>query len=220
VSVVETIHGGYIARRRARVIADHFASLAPPNASVLDVGCGDGEIASLVGRHRPDLRITGVDVLVREDTQVPVKWFDGRALPVPDNSFDVVSFIDVLHHCDRPMELLSEASRVARHAIIIKDHFLQGFAAERTLRFMDGVGNRRHGVALPYNYWRPEQWASAFLALGLTVEHRIDRLGLYPWLLSALFGRGLHFMAQLSVPTARETAAGDVQELLEYAGIS
>jgi SAM-dependent methyltransferase len=182
------------------VIAARLAKLVPREASVLDIGCGDGEIAWLLQERRPDVTLRGVDVLVRERTQVPVEKFDGRTLPFADGSFDAVTFVDVLHHCERPVALLAEARRVARRAIVIKDHMLRGFGAQRTLRFMDGVGNRRYGVVLPYNYLRPGEWADAFASLELTVEQMDERLGLYPWPFSLAFDRRLHFMARL-VPT-------------------
>jgi SAM-dependent methyltransferase len=190
----------------------------PQHANVLDVGCGDGEIACLLKQQRPDLSVTGVDVLVRPDTRVPVEPFDGRTLPFADDSFDVVLFVDVLHHCDWPLELLQEARRVARQSIVIKDHSLEGFAAGRTLRFMDGVGNRRHGVALPYNYWRPDQWNAAFAELGLMVELQLRQLHLYPWPLSLAFDRRLHFLARLRAPAKAD--ASQSQDLLAAAGIS
>jgi SAM-dependent methyltransferase len=218
VKLIETVHGSYVAGRRARVIAACLAEVVPAHATVLDVGCGDGEIAWLLNQLRPDLKLTGVDVLVREQTRVPVTPFDGRTLPLADDSFDVLTFVDVLHHCECPLGLLAEARRVARQAIVIKDHSLQGALAERTLRFMDGVGNRRYGVALPYNYLRPDEWTAAFDELGLTVDRRIDRLGLYPWPLSLAFDRRLHFLARLAVPA--KAAVREAHELLLGARIS
>ncbi len=197
-NLVEHVHGRYVASRRARVIAARLANLVPTGASVLDVGCGDGEIASLLQQRRRDVTVRGVDVLVRAGTRVPVEEFDGRKLPFADGAFDAVTFVDVLHHCQWPVELLAEARRVARRAIIVKDHALQGFGAERTLQFMDGVGNRRYGVALPYNYFRPDQWSDAFTLLGLVVEQIDDQLGLYPWPLTLAFDRRLHFVARLA----------------------
>jgi SAM-dependent methyltransferase len=198
VNPIEQVHCRYVASRRARVIAARLAKLVPAGASVLDVGCGDGEIASLLQCLRPDVIVRGVDVLVREHTRVPVEEFDGCTLPFADGAFDAVTFVDVLHHCEWPVELLAEARRVARRSIIIKDHLLQGLGAQRTLRFMDGVGNRRYGVVLPYNYLRPDQWAGAFAQLGLTVEQMEERLGLYPWPFSLAFDRRLHFIARLA----------------------
>ncbi len=201
-SWLETIHERHVIGRRAQVLAQHLQDLVPRAASVLDVGCGDGQIAALLAANRPDVDVRGVDVLVRPTTQIPVEAFDGRHLPFPDQAFDVVTFVDVLHHCDWAVDLLREASRVARQAIVIKDHSLQGFAAGRTLRLMDWVGNHRHGVALPYNYWRPEEWKSTFASLALNVETLRTRLNLYQWPANWVFERSLHFVARLAVSHA------------------
>ena len=181
------------------MLADHLARLLPQESSVLDVGCGDGKLAALMIQKRPDVRIEGVDVLVRPDTAIPLSHFDGQSLPFGDRAFDVVMFVDVLHHTDDPMILLREAARVAKQAVVIKDHTRDGFLAGPTLRFMDHVGNARHGVALPYNYWPLAKWKAAWETLGLRRETWIDRLGLYPWWANQVFGRRLHFVTKLMV---------------------
>ncbi|MEM8865786.1 MAG: methyltransferase domain-containing protein [Planctomycetota bacterium] len=196
---VEVVHQRHVAGRRVRVLSEHLAEAIPADSTVLDVGCGDGEIAWTVGKLRPDLDIRGVDVLVRPGTRIPVEPYDGATLPYADNSYDVVTLVDVLHHCDQPVETLREATRVARRAVVIKDHLRQGFAGRQTLRFMDWVGNHRYGVALPYNYLSPAEWQSAFAEVGATVEWRRDRLGLYPAPFSLLFDRRLHFVARLGL---------------------
>ncbi|MCG8584022.1 MAG: class I SAM-dependent methyltransferase, partial [Pirellulales bacterium] len=198
-SVIDRAHGSLVHSRRVRVLAEKIADILPQDASVLDVGCGDGLLARKIIESRPDIDIRGVDVLVREDTAIPVKAFDGTQIPHGDRSFDVVMFVDVLHHTEDPMVLLQEARRVARRAIVIKDHTLDGFMAGPTLRFMDRVGNARHGVALPYNYWPKQRWLNAFDELGLNIELWIDRLGLYPWPGGAIFERSLHYLTRLSV---------------------
>jgi hypothetical protein len=86
-------------------------------------------------------------------------------------------FVDVLHHTDDPRVLLRGA-RVARRNILIKDHTRNGLFAGPTLRFMDGVGNARFGVALPYNYWTRQQWQDAFRDLDVEVEVWQSRHGL------------------------------------------
>jgi SAM-dependent methyltransferase len=198
-NLIEKIHGQCVFQRRVMVIAGHLAALLPRNASVLDVGCGDGSLAKLIQDHRPDVRIRGIDVLVRPQTAIPVESFDGTHIPVADGSYDVVMFVDVLHHTDDPLVLLREARRVTRQSILLKDHTRNGFLAGPTLRFMDGVGNARYGVALPYNYWPREQWQAAFRELDLKVETWQQKLGLYPAWADWLFGRSLHFVARVDV---------------------
>jgi len=197
-SIVGTVHANLVFGRRVRILADQLASLLPKNATVLDVGCGDGTLDSLILRSRPDLVINGIDVLVRPHTLIPVVPFDGNTIPYPNQAFDVVMFVDVLHHTDDPTVLLREAKRVARQAIVLKDHTKDGVLAGPTLRFMDWVGNRHHGVVLPYNYWTHDQWERALIDLGLSISAWNANVGLYPWPASHVFDRALHFVAKLT----------------------
>ena len=129
---------------------------------------------------------------------------DGEKIPFDDRSFDVVMFVDVLHHTQDPMVLLREAARVSRVSILLKDHNDNGVFSNTTLRMMDWVGNSPHGVALPYNYWKRRAWDAAFAEVGVEPKVKIEKLGLYPALIDKVCGRQLHFIASLSVPAASE----------------
>ena len=198
-AVLDQLHGKIVHTRRVRVLAERLAPLFPRDATVLDVGCGDGLLAKLVGQLRPDLKLEGIDVLVREGTHVPVRAFDGRHIEAADRSYDAVMFVDVLHHTDDPKVLFAEAVRVARQCVVIKDHTRDGLLAGPTLRFMDWVGNAHHGVALPYNYQSREQWRAMAKELGLTIAAWEDRLGLYPWWARWVFERKLHVIVRVDV---------------------
>jgi SAM-dependent methyltransferase len=202
-------HGKLVHSRRVRVLAKHLSALIPRHHTVLDVGCGDGLIDSLILGERADLRITGVDVMVRPAAHILVTAFDGRTLPADDHSVDTVLFCDVLHHTVAPVALLKEAARVARHSIVIKDHVVRGFLARPTLRFMDFVGNVPHGVVLPYNYLTQDEWSAAFQACGLAPVEVRHRLEIYPSPFDLLFGRGLHFVGRLE-PVRRENRPHDL----------
>jgi ubiquinone/menaquinone biosynthesis C-methylase UbiE len=115
-----------VSGRRINVLSRNIAELLPDTVSQgLDIGCGDGAISNLLMSFKPELKISGVDVLVREKTFVPVTRFDGIKLPFDDKSFDFCMLIDVLHHTDFQMELLKESFRVASKFVIIKDHYCQ-----------------------------------------------------------------------------------------------
>ena len=191
------LHGRLVFDRRTRILSERLADLMPPDAKVLDVGCGNGLIAHLIGRRRPDVSITGLDVIVRPETHIPVVSFDGQHIPFDADNFDVVMFVDVLHHTNDPEILLREARRVARQAVVLKDHTRNGFLAGPTLRLMDWVGNAPHGIALPYNYWPERRWRDAFDRIGLTPGVWLNRLDLYPVPANWLFDRCLHFIARL-----------------------
>ena len=196
-NIFEQMHETKVFGRRIRVLSGHMAGLIPVDASVLDVGCGSGDIARLIMKSRSDVKISGIDVLVREDTAIPVKGYDGHTFPHEDNSFDVVMFVDVLHHTQNTEELLSEARRVSRKYVILKDHTLEGLFSQSRLKFMDWVGNRRFGVNLTYNYHTKQQWFKAFDDSGLAVETWKTKLGLYPWPVSMVFGASLHCITRL-----------------------
>jgi SAM-dependent methyltransferase len=189
------LHEKLVFGRRVRVLAQHLAALISPGAKVLDVGCGDGTLDQLILRQLPRVSIEGIDVLVRPTAKIPVRPFDGVRVPYPDASFDVVMFVDVLHHTGDPLLLLQEAQRVGK-IILIKDHFRKGFLAGPTLRFMDWVGNAHHGVVLPYNYWSEKQWDDAFRVVGLNQVEKMVSLGLYPAPASWIFERRLHFIGR------------------------
>ena len=199
-TLVGQMHDGLVRGRRVRVLASLAARLVPHGARVLDVGTGDGQIAAALAASRPDVAIEGLDVLIRPDTAIPVTRFDGRTIPRPAASVDVVTLFDVLHHADDPGALLAEAARVARGCVIVKDHVAGGRLSRAILTLMDEVGNRRHGVALPHHYLTAKQWSDLIERLRLTpASWEVGGLGLYPWPASAVFGRRLHLLARLDV---------------------
>jgi SAM-dependent methyltransferase len=174
-----------------------LAPQIPHGASVLDIGCGDGMIASLIAHLRPDISIQGVEFVVRQRCEIACCPFDGVNLPFPARSFDVCMFVDVLHHTGNVNVILCEAARVTRNFVLIKDHLNDQFLANATLRFMDWVGNRPHGVPLPYNYGRRRQWSEHFSACGLEEVNWTTQVPIYPAPVSLIFGRELHFISLL-----------------------
>jgi len=188
------LHRRFVSRRRDRALARAAARLLPAEGLTgLDVGCGTGLVACLT----PGAQFEGCDVLVRPQTYIPVTEFNGRTLPYPDDSFDFAMFVDVLHHVDDPLGLLLEARRVSRRFVLIKDHYCENLWNHLVLRFMDWVGNRAHGVSLPYRYLGRARWRRLFQEAGLVPAALDERLGLYPRPFSWLFESGLHFMVRL-----------------------
>jgi SAM-dependent methyltransferase len=207
---LDRYHASRVHTRRVRVLAETAARLLPPGLSVLDVGCGDGLLAATLAGLRPDLAITGVEVAPRAGCHIPVTAFDGRTLPFADGSFGATLIVDVLHHTTDPGVLFREAVRVARTAVLLKDHLREGWGAQATLRFMDEVGNRRHGIPLPFNYLSRAEWDRLFAASHMTVAATDPLRPLYPFPASLVFGRGLHFFARLhkaGTPEARPPQA-------------
>ena len=198
--VLDTLHGRLVHGRRVEVLSRHLAELMPEGARVLDVGCGDGLITSLVGGRRPDVDVSGIDIATRSETHVPVREFDGLHIPAGDGEVDVVMLVDVLHHAEDPHALLAEAVRAAGRAVVLKDVMTLGPGSDATLRFMDWVGNARHGVPLPYRFWSQDDWRRAFAELGVDVDAERRRIGLYPPPFNLVFERRMHFIVRILPP--------------------
>jgi SAM-dependent methyltransferase len=190
-------HHAFVFQRRTRVLAEILAKHIPQGTSVLDIGCGDGSIGSLIAQLRPDITIQGVEFLVRPECKIECRAFDGASLPFPDGAFDVCVFVDVLHHTQDPAILLREAARVSRSLVLLKDHLDENIVDDLTLRLMDWVGNRPHGVTLTYNYQSRKQWLEYFSSCGLAETVWTTHVPLYPPPVSLVAGRSLHFVTLL-----------------------
>jgi ubiquinone/menaquinone biosynthesis C-methylase UbiE len=196
------LHTGLVARRRTRTLARLLALELEPAASVLDVGCGDGTIATLIADQRPDLKIEGLEVAARPRCSIEYQLFDGTKIPHASNSYDVWMFVDVLHHTDDPRPVLTEAARVSRRYILIKEHLSENVLDFWTLKLMDWMGNRPHGVAMTYNYKSRAEWKDIFASCGLHVSDWNENVRIHAFPLNLLFGRGLHVITLLEkIPT-------------------
>ena len=192
---IEKLHERFVRSRRVRILNKTLSGLLPDGeSSLLDIGCGDGAVAALLMETKPKIQVSGIDILVRHQTLIPVRPFDGRSIPFESGAFDFSMLVDVLHHSEDPLRLLREAVRVSRTGVLIKDHLLQGILARQTLKFMDDTHNRRFGVSLPYHYWTPVEWDAAFRDLGIEKAFYENRLQLYPAWADWIFGRKLHFL--------------------------
>ncbi len=196
-TIIKKLHTRFVFQRRTEVLSKWIAELLPNKGVVLDVGCGDGTIDRMILDQKSGLTITGLDIIKRQETKIPVTVFDGQTIPYPDNSFDSVLFIDIFHHMHDPFVLLREAVRVSKKNVVIKDHYVKTVFDRLLIRCMDWVGNRPYGIPLAYNYWHPKKWDDAWDTTGLKVRHKITKLNLYPFPFTLLFDRYYNFIVQL-----------------------
>ena len=187
------LHRFIIMNRRVDKLASYIINILPKDiVNILDVGCGTGEIANAVMIKNSDLSVSGVDIKIRPKTLIAVTEYDGYILPFDDNAFDVVMLIDVLHHCDNPISILQECARVSKNWILIKDHVSNCWIDNVTLRFMDWIGNRSHGINLTYNYLSLSDWSLALTKASLNKISENMQLNIYPKPFNFVFGRDLH----------------------------
>jgi ubiquinone/menaquinone biosynthesis C-methylase UbiE len=84
--------------------------------SLLDAGCGDGEVARLLRTRVRD--VTAIDVEPsanwRDEPGLVFRTADAEQLPFAEGSFDGVHSKDSLHHMDSPERALFEYRRVLK----------------------------------------------------------------------------------------------------------
>ena len=109
-----------------RRMREHYLGqiVFPPQARVLEVGCGTGPVARALAAWPGVAEVTGVDpspVLLAKARQLSADWpqvnfqvGDARALPLPDAAFDVVVFHTTLCHIVEPHFALTEVFRVLK----------------------------------------------------------------------------------------------------------
>jgi len=192
--LLSKLHHRYVHLRRVEVLADELARLVPPGSRVLDVGCGDGTIDKAVMARSKGTTYEGIDVMARPTCAIPFSTYDGVSIPHGDQSFDVVQFIDVLHHTNNIEDVFAEAVRVSKRYIILKDHSFSNRFEYEVIKWMDWVGNAPHGVRLPYNFKDLAYWRELAAHNGLDVRQFNSRVDLYPSPFNRLFGRdGMDF---------------------------
>ena len=96
----------------------------PPEARVLEVGCGTGAVSRALAGRPGIADVVGVDpspILLERArdlaaglSNLSFQEADGRALPFADGAFDTVVFHTTLCHVPDPERALAEAQRVLR----------------------------------------------------------------------------------------------------------
>ncbi len=101
---------GYVTIRR---FADHAEPLMPSSGTVLDLGCGPGEITCEMARRHPSLSFLGLDHSAQAArraaanasrlglTNVRFEVGDAGRLPAGDR-YGLVTMFDAFHHLERP----------------------------------------------------------------------------------------------------------------------
>jgi SAM-dependent methyltransferase len=199
-SLLQYHHRGSRLPQGQRVTASMASHLTDVD-SLLDIGCGDGKNTARLADLCGATKIAGVDVVIRKETFIDVSAYDGKNVPFPDASFDAVTLVDVLHHCEDPQRTLDEAVRIARKVVVIKDHLAYGRVTRRLLHLMDLVGNAKDGIPSPGTYFDLRQWVQMIDIAGARLV-RIDwplKTHDFPWSLAGW--PVLQFTAKL-VPVA------------------
>lgn len=182
--------------KRLTVLGQLIGEELPSGSSLLDVGCGGGQLGGYLRDHY-SIEASGAEVKPRGECSIPVTEMSGISLPFDDDSFDYVSVADVLHHEWNEDLLLLECKRVARKGVIVKDHQLEGALAIARISLIDWLANIGYGVECLYRYRTADGWHKLFTRCGLEIVAEKRCIALYPFGLNWVFGNKLQYFVVL-----------------------
>ncbi len=144
---------------RSRIIIKAIRPFVRPGDTVLDVGCGNCVVSAELQRQLR-CRLTGTDILEYCKADVAfMPMSSPTRLDLPNASYDVCLFNDVLHHMplDQQVALLREALRVGGKVLVFEVR--PGLLASA----VDKAANMLHNICMPTpcTFRTPQQWAEA-----------------------------------------------------------
>lgn len=158
----------YMAAPRHRVATILNLLAQSPPESLIDLGCGNGQLLDEIAKRFPRVTLTGVDLSqnqIDENRQRKpgVKWFAAdlqtSVEPRVHETFDVVVASEIIEHLDEPEALLRNAALMSRHGGMLILTTQSGVIRETERR----VGHARHfdaatlDVMLRANSWIPRR---------------------------------------------------------------
>ena len=147
---------------RIRLLLQAHAGEIERGSKVLDIGCGNGLISRAIAKTY-SCDIHGADIENHLEHDVPFHAIvDGR-IDVPDQSFDVALFTDVLHHIekDRQAGAIREGLRVSRKVLIFEQHpTITAKVLDVVMIYALYAGN----MPLPLSHRGPDDWAQLIAA--------------------------------------------------------
>lgn len=108
--------GGIISGPQLDDKKDFIAKNAGFNNRILDIGCGNGYVSSILISQNEviGLDLSRLALMQAKMVGLNTVLSDLTILPFKDRSFDVVLALDILEHLFDPVSLLKEANRVLR----------------------------------------------------------------------------------------------------------
>lgn len=162
-----------LTRQRSITFAQYLAPLIPDGSSVLDFGCGNMYTAIQLLGHRPNISITGLDIIrdqnlsddILADKRMQFVQSLSEILPFDDNHFDGVIALATLHHTPDPEYFLRELKRVVKPGgfVILVEEMAINLLDKVYISVEDWLLNKmKEGVPVPLNFRYHKQYLHTF----------------------------------------------------------
>jgi SAM-dependent methyltransferase len=147
-----------------------------PQDRVLYIGTGSGHVAHLI-ESETGAKVYKLDLKDIRSPDAKGERFvlgNARHLPLQDNSCDVVTLFDILHHCRNQEDLIIEARRILNPggALLLledtipdKQNPLRSAIASLVGR-VDDTMNQQPSSLNPHNYHSVSEWQRLLIRLG------------------------------------------------------
>lgn len=157
-----------IYQRAAEKMCRECQGFIEKGVKILDLGCG----SAIAGRIFQDFfkaEILGIDIVDKRVEKIPFRIYDGKNIPFPEKSFDVILINYVLHHVENQKTLLIEAKRVAKDKIIIFEDLSEGFFSKIYCKFHGLTFKKFFQKDSFISFKTSKEWEEIFQRIGLKI---------------------------------------------------
>jgi len=144
---------------RAQEKINQITGLLKPRETILDIGPGNGSVSHLLKQKGFNVEpIDVVDLSLYSD--IKPKLYDGHRLPYANDKYAVALLLTVLHHTQKPEQVLLEATRVAKKVIIIEEIY-NNYLQKLATFVIDSIFNLEF-IGHPHSNKTDQQWKKCF----------------------------------------------------------
>lgn len=116
-----------ILRRKSRVYKRMhlIAEEVEDNSNVLDIGCGNGDLFSIVHKKKPNCKLLGIDISSDAITKTKMKGFRASKVNITQDNlselgnFDYIIMSEIIEHLPNPEKVILDVKKITRKKIII-----------------------------------------------------------------------------------------------------
>lgn len=164
--------------KRVNIVKEMLGDIRPE--TVIDIGCGDGMTTQSLknGLNLANENVIGLDVCVYSNNNLdfPIKKFDGKNIPVKDESQDLALLFLVLHHVKNPLEYLKEIHRTLKSNghLIVKEFDAPTKSDKLFNIVIDELWYKVYtpcdNIPLSNNFHRRDFWKKTFEDAGFKID--------------------------------------------------